>query len=981
MRITGRRLQWSRLARLVAACLLVVLAGLQGPGSIQAVAELAESPYTGLDLVLIVDQSGSMGGEAYGSTDHKTANDGNDLRFAGVQWAMDWLGSMRLIYGKDRGMDFRVAVLDFGDTVETRLEPTTIAPDSREQWEPKLKELQATLSAERFGKRNLGNTNPLLAFQKAREVFDLMDQQGDSGHRLRAILVVTDGIPYVVRPVDPRKPTAVPPAPGSPTATPTRVSSVPLAEYMTGLIKYTKENFASPDYSIYVLGVNDKERDQWGPVASYWRQVAGENVTLAPYNATYTANLQQFLGKMAHQVGLTEGELIPCGERLIPPYLQLIRFTIHKTSPADRVQIRVNNHDLDLNTAAKVDGANAVIETIEIPNPDPGTWNLICPANGRVDTQIYMEEVSAKADLKEPTGAKLQYLPSDIRLNLSGYEGTALPHYPDPKYQLTVQAGVVRPSGAITVPLQLDAEGYYSAPFTPTEVGTYSVRIAATTRNVDGSSLQLPLKLLPADPVVFTVSGTRPQLADVSETTVLVPAHVSLQVLNDQEQRIEPQVLQKLVTQAQITLEEPAGPRTFALQLQPDGTLAGSVTPLQAGELPLSLGATGGAAASQFNQRLNKSLKVSPLRVELVGLADPQAQYKSMNLVLRLLDQAGQPLMATADKTIGLEVTASLDGAGTDTVALAPGEDSTFVAPFRPQTAGDYLVHAVVKTTGAAARTIYDGDVGAFRVTPTSLVSVVLTAPKNGSALEYNKFLPFLKNSLALGIELQTSGQRADPASVLVDAGRLPFTLTLTETLTGAPGRNRAAELTLEPAGQPGAWRAYSKSITGRASYQVQVSGDAALKPAFVWDETPQSISFSRIPNRLLPLTYALAGLILVVAGVFAGRGVNNRFLQVKARGMLSIEDSNYHLIGTPCNLESRNLHSVAWNPNAPQADVKGVQVTGQANGVVARVKYSQGGGVTHSLTNGTRKPLKGGYWITYRDLGASGGVQQVKGW
>ncbi len=951
----------------VAALGMILAAVILLPAPAPVVGAETAPPYQGLDLVILADQSGSMGGLEYGSTDHPRVNDTNKLRFIVGQSIMDWLGRARLTYGKERNMDFRVALVDWGDTVEVRLPPITIAPQSDEDWNPKLNQLTQQLSADRFGKRNLGNTNPLLAFQQAKALFDQMDAQG-GGRRLHVIMLLTDGLPYVLRQPPAGQPTPTSLPPGAPAPTPTREQSIPLDEYMRELIAYAGQSFPAPDYQIFVVGMNDSDRDQWGPAAYYWRQLTNDNAKLTEDNQQAGALMQEYWGQVSEKLGLIGGRLIPCGQYAVSPYLQSIAFTFHKALASDQVQIRVKNVPLNLDNPPRVtvSGPGSVIETVQVHNPDPGYWDLICSAGGKLDPKIYVEEVTVETQIQQPRGIAFQHLPTQIELKLSGYGGSDLPRYDDPRYQLNVEAGIIRPSGTVSVPLRLGNQGLYTAPFTPEEIGNYQVRVAATTLDPNGKSFRLPLR---QDTASFVVSATKPKLlASPPPTTVLVPSRVTLEFVNDMGGRIPPEVFTKLASQILLILDEPAGPRTFPLQPQTDGTLAASVTPLQAGELPIRLSTSGGGR--QVEEQLG-ILSVRPLRVEMVGLADAQAQYKSTNLVLRLLDQDGKPLMASADKTVNLEIGATLSGADTAALTLAPGDNSTWAATIRPQGAGQVNVRATIKTAGAPERILFDSDVGAFQVTPTTMVSVIILQPKNGAELEYNKPIPFWLNPLEFEIELQGNGQRLDPTQVLADSGRLPFVATLVE----GQGRDRTAEVTIEPSGQPGLWRGHSESISGRGVYQLRVIGNAALKPAFVWDETPRSVSFTRVPNRWLPFVYALCVLLAAIALFMAGREFANRFVLAKARGVLSLVDSGSRSIGTSCDLTSRGLHRVAWNPGAPQSGVRSIQVTGLRNGVRVRVNYVKGGGVTYDLTGVSRRSLTGGYWIAYQGVG--GGPQK----
>lgn len=941
---------------LVGSLVLPAIASSNG----SAMTELSDQPYTGLDLVVLVDQSGSMGGRTYGSTDHPTPNDPNNLRFEGAQFLVDWLGSARLAYGKSRDIDFRVALIDFGDTVQTRLDITTIAPESEQEWKAKLAELRQQVSATQFGLRNMGNTNHLRAFQEAKQVFERMNAQEDKGRRLRAIIMLTDGIPYVLSQAGP---TVTPAPPGTPTPTATAVRPIPVRQYMPQLVDFATQNFPYPEYQIFVVGMNDSDTDQWGPVRNYWLTITHQNAELTANNEQVGATLQKYLGRIAQEMRLIPEDLIPCGPQDVPPYLKSIRFTIHKARTQDTVTIKINGVDLNLSHSEQVivDGRESFIESIEVLNPEPGLWDLICQA-GKLDPQIYRQQLPVESEILGLQDPRFQHVPAPIQIKFSGARGAPLPQYADPRYRLQVEVGVMHSSSSVTLTLQPDSQGLYAVEFTPPEPGPYSLHLAATTQ----SAMRKSYRLLDEDVGSFIVSSAHPQLLDAPATTVLTPARVVLQLSDDNGQPIDPRVFTNLGAQLSIALAESTGTRTFPLQSDASGNLTALITPLEAGELALSL--TTGANGEDIGQLLNERLgilKVYPMQVTLRGLGDAQAQYKSMNLAVQLSDYRGAPLLSAADQTYSMTVVAALGGVESGSVTLTPGSDSTWSARIQPQNAGDVAVHVTVRTTRPVEKVVFDSDVGAFRVSPTTLVSLAVLSPLNGAEIEYNRFIPFWLNPFEMEVELRTQDQPLDPAQALVDPGRRPFDVQISDS----QGRDRTAEIQFEPAGQSGRWRGRSETLTGRDTYRITVQGTAPLKPAFVWNEAPVSLSVARIANRLLPITYGVSALILGAILFMIGGYVNNRFIQVKALGALSIEDSNGRAIGTGCQLTSRGLHSVVWKPNAPQAGVRAIRVKGLKNGVHARVFYAAGAAAEFTLTSGNRRPLKAGYWLVYQGI------------
>ncbi|GEM_PF-3201194 len=942
---------------------LMLVATLVMPAT-SVVGQSSERPYDGLDLVILVDQSGSMGGLDYGSSDHPAVNDRNELRFEAAKFIMDWLGRASLTYGLDLENDFRVALLDFGDTVESRLDPpiVTIDPGSEQEWEPKLRELQQDVSAERFGRRNLGNTNQLLAFERARQIFDEMEAEGLPGNRLRAIIMLTDGIPYVLQGSGADQPT--PEASDGSTSTPQPRTPIPLDRYMSDLVPYVRDNFPSPEYRIFIVGMNDSDRDQWGPVVRYWNQVSGNHAELVAENEQAGATLQKYLEELRRIIGMGQGGFpAECGPYVVSPYLQMIRFNVHKATAQDRIGLRVNNADLDLQDPGKatVRGVDSVIETIEIPNPEPGFWDIVCPPSAKLDPEIYSEEVQMVAQLLGPLGQQLQYVPAPVKLKLSGYGGSALPRYADPKFRLDVVARITQPSGEALIPLTLDDQGVYAAPFTPTEPGAHRIAIIATTQDPNGN----PIELLNEDKGEFTVSTTRPRLVEAPATTVLVPSQVRIEITDDQGKRVAPEVFTTLGSQLYLALDEPQGRQMFPLQVQQDGSLLASVVPLEPGDHPIALTTNQSIShvgSGELDQTLG-TLAVAPLSVQLIGLDDPQPQYGAVNVQLRLVDRDGRPV--TGDNpVVALVGEVTLTGAEESTHVLQSQGDGVWTASIRPEKPGSVGVRARFSTAGESPRTVFDDQAGTFQVTPTTLVSLAVLSPKNGDRLAYNGFLPFLKNPLDVRVELLGDGQPIDPALALADPAKSPFTVSISDS----QGQDRSNEITIEPTGETGRWHAFGDGLTGRDTYLINVIGNAALKPAYIWDEQPQSLSVVRIPNRLLPVTYGVLTLILLVL-LFAGWSfVSNHFFKQKATGVLAIIDSNERTIGAPVNLDGRGVHTLKWTPNAPLAGVKSVRITGTKNGVKVKVIKTKGAPLVRDLTNGARAPLNPGFFLTYTD-------------
>lgn len=141
-------------------------------------------PCYSLDVVFVIDQSGSMGG--VGSL---APNDPTGQRAYGPRWAIDFLADNALNVCPDAF--HRVAMVSFGTETEVDLPLSDINPENEEEWTYVRSNLKASI----FEKK-MGETDPESAFMEA---IDILDEAGSIGDapRKRVIIFMTDGMPCV----------------------------------------------------------------------------------------------------------------------------------------------------------------------------------------------------------------------------------------------------------------------------------------------------------------------------------------------------------------------------------------------------------------------------------------------------------------------------------------------------------------------------------------------------------------------------------------------------------------------------------------------------------------------------------------------------------------------------------------------------------------------------------------------------------------
>ena len=141
-----------------------------------------------LDIIFIVDQSGSMSGQRPDGS-RIPPNDPLQQRVYAPRYALDWLANNRM--GLCPLAIHRMGVISFGTTVEVDLPLTPIQPNNQSDWEIIRPGLEQKITA-----RNLSATDPALAFQEAKTMLSGVGDLGDLP-RKKAIILLTDGSPCV----------------------------------------------------------------------------------------------------------------------------------------------------------------------------------------------------------------------------------------------------------------------------------------------------------------------------------------------------------------------------------------------------------------------------------------------------------------------------------------------------------------------------------------------------------------------------------------------------------------------------------------------------------------------------------------------------------------------------------------------------------------------------------------------------------------
>ncbi|NJN66800.1 MAG: VWA domain-containing protein [Chloroflexaceae bacterium] len=429
-----------------------------------------------IELVFIIDQSGSMGG----SISHPTPNDPQGFRFSGPKFAVDLVGRQYLTFASqnipgETPSTFHIAVVYFGDQAQTVMPWSTLAPKDNPSWQALRNPLLAKISSS----DNLGETNFLRAFDEAANLFNQRPPPV-GGCPQRAVMVLTDGEPAVSD--DP---------------------AFSVDSHMS-----TLETKFPPDYRIYVTAVNDPGSPYWSRVSSYWERISHDDPSL-PLRRTALIGRQDDINARFTQIlldlaGQAPRPNVPLGRYVVPPYLQELCLVLYKQDAAEHLDISdLHGTRLSHNPpGVDVSGYDDLIESLCVQSPKPGEWN-VQTTSGRADVRIHAFPILTAGRLTSPKTSTLQYQKTTIAFQLVDSQQVPLPDYPaEPHYQLTITATVqaagrvwdisnpqpVKPQVSRPV---TDTRQAYETTFIPVESGTHEVHVHALSHDIDGKTISV----------------------------------------------------------------------------------------------------------------------------------------------------------------------------------------------------------------------------------------------------------------------------------------------------------------------------------------------------------------------------------------------------------------------------------------------------------------------------------------------------------
>ncbi len=401
--------------------------------------------FSGIDLVVLIDQSGSMWGHP---RFHPSKNDRWGHRIGATKNTL-----LRLLaHVQETAFVHRVSVIDFGDEAKIAL-PTEVI-----RFDPRATDLADRIKARietGVSSKDWINTNTPAAMQLALREFGSMTGAPTTGRR-RILLIITDGKALL---------------PGVP------------ADTMHDRVRSEAAALAKQGVEIWLAALNDADNYWNEGEGAFWESITGPgHARLADSASTSLPSVFQnivdeWLGVKSF---LVRGDEYDC-----PPYLRRIVFNVTYGSPRGEIQI-IDPDGRDVaRTAGGPSSSPGTFSHFSVDDPKPGTYR-IKREPGRSET-VHVEEFSPQLERVLPAGAADANV--EARILFQARDSAGHPLRAVSAIPIAASLVISSPAGKREEILMKDlGEGRFEAGWTPPAPANYRVNIRGLIRRKDGST-------------------------------------------------------------------------------------------------------------------------------------------------------------------------------------------------------------------------------------------------------------------------------------------------------------------------------------------------------------------------------------------------------------------------------------------------------------------------------------------------------------
>jgi hypothetical protein len=421
-------------------------------GYVQSGRNAATSTFTGLDVVILIDQSGSMWGY---QKSHPQRNDQYDHRIGQTKNIIYRLAE----HVENTPFVHRVSVIDFGD------DATVAISNHQMRYNPAdpggaLRDTKSIVEGNVTAKLWV-NTNTPAAMALGLKELEKMASSPPNNGRTQVILIITDGRANL----------------------PGKKNETQLKDEIRAYAKDSKNK----DVGVWIVGINDAD--------NYWREGDGsfwESVT-EPKRArladTATSDIFTIVQDIVDEWLGAKSTPVLGNEYECPPYMQRIIFNVNFSKPRTPINIKDpdgNPIPVSAGGSSSAPGTNA---RFEVANPKPGIYKI--ERDPSFSYHVMVEEYSP--NIKRLSPARAANLNSEAKILFQATDSKGTPLDMLSNWPINASVVITSPSGVTSppIPATFQGDGKFTARWKPSELGVHKMRLRGLVTLKNGSSFDV----------------------------------------------------------------------------------------------------------------------------------------------------------------------------------------------------------------------------------------------------------------------------------------------------------------------------------------------------------------------------------------------------------------------------------------------------------------------------------------------------------
>lgn len=447
----------------------------------------------GYDVIVIIDQSGSMSGHLLGSKAHPKPNDRYGRRTEATHIIIS--GLMEAAEKAFSGSDiifYRLSVIEFGTQENLVLDWTKL------EYDPAQSDLQRNMIINQIKQRvvnkNLGDTHFISSFELCLDQLRKIRWGSDTGiPRGIVILLMTDGRPYSEDPRYFKNGRFLDP-----------LYSRDLDRLIRNKIINSPDNKAS-ETLFYVVALNDTD-PYWVRFGPFWQSLAtstkliDNNMDNVEFHNEIKAILNQFTFPPSVKVD---------GSFDCPCYVKKLIITVFEPMPGITATI-IRPDGLNIDKTAVPTEEGLTYTKYKIPYPIPGLWKIVSSVKTAVHIDFIYDLVELIKPRKDNRIPPISFIPKwkvfsgEKKLPFRKIQGCPI----DAKTIIT------SPDGLQTIiPLDLTPNGEFIGrnDFTPSIPGKYRIIMRGLSKTSQGKDVEV----FSSQELFFEVTDAEPVLVEI----------------------------------------------------------------------------------------------------------------------------------------------------------------------------------------------------------------------------------------------------------------------------------------------------------------------------------------------------------------------------------------------------------------------------------------------------------------------------------